>query len=119
MGEPFCSTIELSCRRGDEKGLLAVDPGRYKLIITESPRLRRRTPRLVNVPKREGILIHPANWAEQLDGCIAPGHYDPKTPDFVGSSLKYFDLLMSKLDAIKEPMFITILGGRKQDADII
>lgn len=29
---------------------------------------------LVNVPGRSNILIHVANWARELKGCIAPGH---------------------------------------------
>lgn len=119
LGEPFCNTIELSCRRGDEKGLLAVDPGRYKFIVTESPRLKRLTPRLVDVPGRSGILIHPANRAEELDGCIAPGIYSKTIPDFVGESRKYFDLLMAKLQGLNEPMYITIIGGRKSNGNII
>lgn len=113
LGEKICNTIELSCRRGDEKGLLAIPPGRYEIIISESPRLKRLTPRLLNVPGREGILIHPANKAEELDGCIAPGIYDPHIPDFVSMSRKCFDLIMSKLQKLEGHMFITITGGRK------
>lgn len=119
MGDPFCNTIELSCRRGDEKGLLAIDPGRYKLILAESPRLKRITPRLVDVPGREGILIHPANFAEELDGCIAPGIYDSHVPNFVSSSRKYFNALMDRLAEIKEPMYIIIMGGRKNNGNYI
>lgn len=113
LGEPLCNTIELSCRRGDEKGLRAIPPGRYQLIVNESPRLKRLTPRLLNVPGRDGILIHAANRAEELDGCIAPGIYDEGTPDFVSSSRKYEAIILEKLMGIKSPMFITITGGRK------
>lgn len=113
LGEPLCNTIELSCRRGDEKGLRAIAPGTYKLILAESPRLKRVTPRLLQVPGREGTLIHPANRAEELDGCIAPGIYDGASPDFVSSSRKYFEIIMNKLQDIKGDLSITITGGRK------
>lgn len=113
LGKPLCNSIELSCRRGDEKGLRAIPPGRYRIIINESPRLKRLTPRLIDVPGREGILIHSANRAEELDGCIAPGIYDPSSPDFVSSSRKYFEIIMNELAAVKGEMHITITGGRK------
>jgi hypothetical protein len=51
--------------------LLAV--GTYKVIWTRSPRLRRFTYRLLGTEPRTGILIHPANLATQLLGCIALG----------------------------------------------
>lgn len=113
LGQHLCNTIELSCRRGDEKGLRAIPPGRYQLIVNESPRLKRLTPRLLNVPGRDGILIHAANRAEELDGCIAPGIYNQSTPDFVSSSRKYFEIIMKELAAVKGEMHITITGGRK------
>lgn len=115
-GDPFSQTIELSCRRGDEKGLLAIPAGRYQVVLTPSPRFKKIMPRLVNVPAREGILIHPANLAEELDGCIAPGVYDEKIPDFVGSSRATSEKLFALLLKETEPIFITITGGLKQEA---
>lgn len=111
--EFFSSLIELSCRRKDEKGLFPIPAGRYEVIITESEKFNRMMPLLVGVPKRSGIRIHWANRAQELDGCLAPGIYNEKTPDFVGSSRKTFDALFEKLKAEKESIYITITGGIK------
>lgn len=56
-------------------------PGVYQVVWAKSPRLKRYTYRLVGVPGRSGILIHPANlmgdpakgFKSQLLGCIALG----------------------------------------------
>ena len=110
-GEPFSQTIELSCRRGDEKGLLAIPAGRYRIELLPSPKFKRILPRLIEVPNRKGILIHPANRAEELDGCIAPGLYNENIPNFVCSSRKTFDSLFEKLRKETDDIFITITGG--------
>lgn len=50
-----------------------ISPGMYQVNWEPSPRLGRETFRLVHVPNRSGILIHPANLPEELEGCIALG----------------------------------------------
>jgi len=55
------------------KGATAIPAGRYRVIITPSPRFKRLLPRLVGVEGFDGILIHPGNDAEDTDGCILPG----------------------------------------------
>lgn len=92
---------------------MAIPAGRYEVIISHSPKFSRLMPLLVGVPKRAGIRIHWANRAEELDGCIAPGIYDPKVPDFIGSSRKTFDALFVKLKDETERIFINITGGIK------
>lgn len=52
---------------------LQIPAGVYQSNWEPSPRLNRETYRLVAVPGRSGILIHPANFAEELLGCIALG----------------------------------------------
>lgn len=60
-------------------GQTAIPYGMYKVLITQSPRFSKKagrpvfTPQLLNVPGFEGIRIHPANYASQLEGCVAPG----------------------------------------------
>jgi hypothetical protein len=59
-----------------------VPEGTYQLVFHDSPK-HPHTFALVNSAlgvvhnpeegKRSDILIHPANWARQLEGCIAPG----------------------------------------------
>lgn len=112
-GDAFSQAIELSSRKGDEKGLLAIPAGRYKVKLLHSPKFKRIMPRLIDVSGREGILIHPANRAEELDGCIAPGIYTEKMPDFVSSSRVTFQKLFDLLEAEKEPIYINITGGRR------
>lgn len=49
-----------------------IPEGLYKLVWNEKDH---KWPcyEVHGVPKREGILMHPANYLKQLEGCIAPG----------------------------------------------
>lgn len=47
--------------------------GTYKVTRYHSPRLNRTVLLLHNVPGRDMIEIHNANWESQLEGCIAVG----------------------------------------------
>ena len=64
-------TIELPWL-DNAKGTSCVPVGIYEVVYKLSPRLKKKTYRLVDVPGRDGVLIHPANFAKQLKGCIAP-----------------------------------------------
>lgn len=72
MGAGQVSTIKVY-------GKTAIPYGMYKVVITQSTRFTKQkgtpvfTPQLLNVPGFDGIRIHPANYATQLEGCIAPG----------------------------------------------
>lgn len=111
--EFFCSTLELSCRRVNPHGHLAIPPGHYRVVLDYSPKFKRNMPRLINVPGREGILIHWANFPEDLEGCIGVGVHTPEmAADFIGSSRKTFDQLYEKLQAReKEEIWIAVSGG--------
>lgn len=96
-------------------GKTAIPYGRYQVLITQSPRftrLKKRpifTPQLMNVPGFEGIRIHPANLASQLEGCIAPGL--SIATDRVINSGKAYEKLLEKINlAIRagEQVYITI-----------
>ena len=69
---------------------------------------------LLNVPKRNFILIHPANDAlNELKGCIAPVSFLTGPGKGIGSRValkKLTDLVYAALDQSK-PVFLTI----KQD----
>jgi len=64
-GEPECFTLE--------RTEVQIPAGRYRVLITYSPRFHRRLPLIAEVPGRDGIRIHPANVQIELDGCIAVG----------------------------------------------
>lgn len=83
-GKFFCNTLEpkvVDVNKsgkfdGNEKkvyGESAIPYGTYKVVYTESPRFKRKLPRLVDVPHFEGILIHPGNTVEDTQGCILVG----------------------------------------------
>ncbi len=67
--------------RDNAQGLSCVPSGVYQVTWAPSPRLKRNTYRLINVPGRSGVLVHSANYMGdrtmglkcQLLGCIALG----------------------------------------------
>ena len=91
-------------------GKTAIPYGRYEVIISYSNRFKKYLPLLVNVPGYDGIRIHVGNYHTDTDGCLLPGIYDPKLPDFVGKSKVTFDKLMSILKEAekREKIFITV-----------
>jgi len=68
-----CRTIELP-NKNNLKRFSCIPEGCYK-VIKEQPQghFNYIHFRLLNVPGREGILIHIANYVSQLRGCIAVG----------------------------------------------
>lgn len=78
-GEYFCETLEDKVREiakdgsGKIKGVTAIPAGRYRVLMTMSPKFRRVLPYLVNVPHFEGIRIHSGNTAADTEGCILVG----------------------------------------------
>lgn len=63
-------------------GETAIPKGRYKIELSVSPKFKNRVwakkygglvPEITNVKGFSGIRIHPANFATELLGCIAPG----------------------------------------------
>ena len=69
----FCDTLEDAVRPIKIYGKTAIPFGAYKIILNESPRFGRVLPRLLNVPKFDGVLIHRGNTAEDTAGCILVG----------------------------------------------
>ena len=97
-GQYECMLLEDPVRRGPKvAGATAIPVGRYRVIITESSRFKRRLPLLVDVPGFEGVRIHLGNSAKDTDGCLLPGR--THGPDWVGESRLAFDALFAKLEA--------------------
>lgn len=85
-------------------GKTAIPKGTYEIDMnTVSPKFKDRSwakpyggkiPRLVNVPGYEGVLVHVANQASELAGCLAVGNNSIK--GMVTDSTRTFHTLMSK-----------------------
>lgn len=98
-GEFQAFTLEDVVRGAGEKipGDTAIPDGRYKVIVTHSPRFNKELPLLLNVPNFEGIRIHSGNTAKDTEGCILVGR--KRIPGAVQDSRLAFDALMHQITA--------------------
>jgi lysozyme len=98
-GEFDCYTVEDVVRPAGQKvaGKTAIPEGRYRVVVSRSPRFGRELPLLENVPNFAGVRIHPGNTAADTEGCIIPGRV--RNPDGVGQSRPAFDRLFAALKA--------------------
>lgn len=105
-----CVVLEDVVRKGSKvPGKTAIPEGRYRVIINDSVRFKRRLPLLIGVPDFEGVRIHPGNSAADTDGCLLPGR--THGPDWVGESRAAFTALFAKLEAAAargEDIFIEV-----------
>ena len=76
----FCDTLEDTVRdtnksgkfdNGEQKikGKTAIPYGTYEIKWTYSPRFKKYTPQLMNVPSFEGIRVHAGNTSADTEGC--------------------------------------------------
>ena len=83
-GKYFCDTLEDTVRdtnkngkfdNGEKKikGKTAIPYGTYEIKWTYSPRFKKYTPQLMNVPSFEGIRIHAGNTNASTSGCLLLG----------------------------------------------
>lgn len=66
-----CSTLELAWN-DNKKGASCIPSGTYRAVKRNSPKYGDHF-HILDVPDRSYILIHPANYHTQLEGCIAVG----------------------------------------------
>lgn len=66
-----CFTLELPWK-DNQRRISCIPEGEYKAIKHRSPKFGDSV-WIQNVPNRNEILIHPANYVRQLLGCIAVG----------------------------------------------
>lgn len=101
--EYYCDTLEPTEREGGVKimGRTAIPKGVYRILITYSPRMKKKAPLLLNVPNFEGVRIHAGNTYNDTEGCILCGFNT-----IVGKltqSKKTTDALVAKIaDAMKK-----------------
>ena len=80
----FCDKLEDAVRdlnkdgkfdNGEKKikGKTAIPYGTYEIKWTYSPRFKKYTPQLMNVPSFEGIRIHAGNSSKDTEGCLLLG----------------------------------------------
>ena len=83
-GNYFCDTLEDTVRDLNKNGKFdngekkvyaktAIPYGTYEIKWTYSPRFKKYTPQLINVPLFEGIRIHAGNTSADTEGCILLG----------------------------------------------
>lgn len=76
-------------------GKTAIPTGRYKIVLTYSPRFKKILPELLNVIGFAGIRIHVGNYPKDTEGCLLPGTLP--TVDCVLHSKKAFLSLFNKI----------------------
>jgi hypothetical protein len=112
-GSSFGYALELPWRDNQHE-ISCIPAGIYDIKLLPSPHFHNQLiPHLMDVPHRDNIMIHIANYPKEIKGCLAIG----KTvagPDFIGNSKVAFAELMEKIDeAMKanEEMKIEIKEG--------
>lgn len=112
----LCETVERERDRNRKstptRPGACIPAGEYDCVRVASPKFG-DVFQVTNVPNRDHVLIHAANWSRQLKGCIAPGmtravvdDANPETPDdrgVTGSKKAIAKLmeLMSGYDAFR------------------
>lgn len=109
-----CNILEDRVRDIKVPGETAIPYGTYEVVVSFSNRFNMFLPLLLNVPNYEGVRIHPGNKAQDTEGCLLPGTYDPKNPDFVSSSRSAFNLVFPKIKEASEfgKVYWKIIDGR-------
>lgn len=69
--EYTCCTLELPWRN-NERQISCIPTGTYKVVKRYSPKYKNHF-HILDVPSRDFILIHQANYVRQLRGCISVG----------------------------------------------
>lgn len=108
-----CYTLEDKFRGNLPKdkvpGKTCIPEGRYRVLLTESPRFGEVMPLVDAVPGFVGIRIHPGNTARDTEGCILVGR--TRGEDHIEQSRAAYTALFQKLKAADEkqlPIWLTI-----------
>lgn len=104
MGSQSMFTLELPWQ-DNQPDLSCIPEGTYRTVLAFSNRYGKIMPRLLDVPDRDGILIHPGNTPHDTEGCI-----------LVGMSQKPDGTLMNSRVAFK--LFFDWLGVASRYGDV-
>jgi hypothetical protein len=100
-------------RRSDSvkiAGRTCILPGRYKVVVTHSPKFKVLLPLLMNVPMFTGIRMHGGNTPDHTDGCILVGKVRGAAPDWIGQCAPALAEVIRLLHTSDTPeVFITII----------
>ena len=77
------------------KGQTAIPAGRYQLLMTYSPKFKKKRPLINAVPGYSGVRIHPGNDASATEGCVLVG--ENKAVGKVLNSRHWFNILLEKI----------------------
>ncbi len=90
-------------------GITGIPLGKYQVAMTFSNRFQVYMPQIMDVPGWEGVRIHTANKATELEGCIAVGLED-SSDGFMGNSKTAYTELIKQIKAVekKEKIWLTI-----------
>lgn len=108
-GKPVCKTIELPWRNNKQR-VSCIPEGRYRLIRRMHQKHGDQLA-IPNVPGREAILIHPANFAlSELQGCIAPvsQHTAPGNGNYSRAALQTLKDLVYPAIAKGDEVFLVV-----------
>lgn len=107
-----CFTLEDGIRTHKVYGETAIPAGRYAVVINYSPRFKTRLPLLRDVPRFEGVRIHPGNTPANTLGCILVGRNWKQGAEAVTASRIAFTPLQQKIEVALErgePVLLHIL----------
>ena len=97
-----CYTLEDGIRTNKVYGETAIPAGSYPVEISYSPRFKKQLPLLRNVPRFDGIRIHPGNTPANTLGCILVGRgWQPGAETITASRLAFSPLMTKIADALK------------------
>lgn len=108
----FCDILEDPIRdiapdgTGKIFGQTAIPAGRYKVILSMSPKFGRILPEILNVPHFTGIRIHRGVTAEHTHGCLLVGFNSEKGKVLMGANTE--ERLIKTLQKSTRDIFINI-----------
>jgi hypothetical protein len=117
-GNKFCYGVEKAWRN-NQRRISCIPIGNYTATIYNSP-LHGRVYQLNNVPGRSSIQIHSANFADELEGCLAPGENISEFPDGklgVTSSKKVLNVFMELCERDRT-IEVVIHADKKDDVEV-